>query len=230
VKKILLASIAALAFSSACAFAADMPAKAPLYQAAAPVFNWSGFYVGVNGGGLWGRTNQPEPDVFMDIHGGFAGGTAGYNWQAGNWVWGLEGDGDWLRMQATQFVTCPSGCTTKFDALGTARTRLGYASGQYLLYATGGAAFTHARIFSGSGVINGPWDGKTGWTAGAGIEGMINQNWSWKIEYLFASFGHFADAPAAIPTFASDNRFNIVRLGLNYKFGDFGKAPLGAKY
>ena len=227
VKKFVAMAITAVALHGAAALAADMPAKARVYQAA-PIFNWSGFYAGVNGGWLWGRPNQPEPDVFMDIQGGLVGGTAGYNWQAGNWVLGVEGDWDWLRMQATQFFSCISGCTTKFDDFGTARARLGYANGQYLVYATGGAAFTRARIFSGNGAINGPWDSTTGWTVGAGIEGMINQNWSWKIEYLYARFGHFADAPAIAPTFASDNQFNIVRVGLNYKF-DWGKSPVVAK-
>jgi outer membrane immunogenic protein len=231
-KGFVVAGFTATLFCGAQAFATDLPARAPAYKAApAPVFNWTGFYAGVNGGGVWGRTDQPDPDVFMNIHGGLVGGTAGYNWQAGNWVLGLEGDWDWLSMKATQFVSCPaSGCTTKFDELGTARARLGYAYGQYLVYATGGAAFTRARIFSGNGAINGPWDTITGWTAGAGIEGMINQNWSWKIEYLFASFGHFADAPAIAPTFATDNRFNIVRAGINYRFGDWGKSPVFAKY
>jgi outer membrane immunogenic protein len=215
-KRIHVAGIAVAALYCAPAFAADMPAKAP----AAQLFNWTGFYVGANAGGLWGTTDQPEPDVFMNLRGGMAGGTAGYNWQAGNWVLGLEGDFDWLSMKSTQFFTCASGCTTKFDDFGTARARLGYASGPYLLYATGGAAFTRARIFSGNGTIDGPWDGTTGWTAGAGVEGMINQNWSWKLEYLYASFGHFADAPAIVPTFASQNHFDTVRAGLNYRFGN----------
>ena len=202
------------------ALAADMPVPAPAYKAAPALFNWTGFYVGVNAGGLWGTTNQPEPDVFMNIRGALVGGTAGYNWQAGNWVFGFESDLDWASMKATQFVTCPaSGCTTKFDAFASARVRLGVANGPYLLYATGGAAFTRARIFSGNGVVDGPWDIATGWTAGAGIEGAIDRNWSWKVEYLYANFGHFADAPAVAPTFASDNHFNIVRAGLNYRFG-----------
>ncbi|HLL27434.1 MAG TPA: outer membrane protein [Xanthobacteraceae bacterium] len=215
-KKLLLAAGVAFALLSAPLRAADYPLKAP-----PALFNWTGFYVGANGGGLWGTTDQPEPDVFMNIRGSMAGGTAGYNWQAGNWVLGVEGDFDWAHMQATQFVTCGSGCTTKFDEFGSARARLGYANGMYLLYATGGAAFTRARIFSGSGVINGPWDTTTGWTVGGGLEGALSRNWSWKIEYLFARFDHFADAPAAIPTFASQNKFDIVRAGVNYRFGSW---------
>jgi outer membrane immunogenic protein len=217
--RLLIAGIGAAALQSASAFAADMPSPAPVHKAApAPLFNWTGFYLGVNGGGTWGRTNQPTPDVFMNISGGILGGTAGYNWQAGNWVLGIEGDLDWASMKANQFVTCPaSGCTTKFDAFASVRGRLGVTNGPYLLYATGGAAFTRARIFSGNGVVDGPWDIATGWTAGAGIEGAIDRNWSWKVEYLYASFGHFADAN--LVTWADNNKFNVVRAGLNYRFG-----------
>jgi outer membrane immunogenic protein len=220
--KFLVAGIAAAALYNVSAIApvlaADMPVPAPAYKAAPALFNWTGFYAGVNGGGIWGRTNQPTPDVFMNIGGGLLGGTAGYNWQAGNWVLGIEGDLDWASMKATQFVTCPaSGCTTKFDAFASARGRLGVVNGPYLFYATGGAAFTRARIFSGNGVVDGPWDVATGWTAGAGIEGAVDRNWSWKVEYLYASFGHFADAN--LVTWADNNKFNVVRVGLNYRFG-----------
>src|SRR5258708_12887188 len=70
----------------------------------------------------------------MNISGGLLGGTAGYNWQTGNWVFGVEGDLDWASMKATQFVTCPaSGCTTKFDAFASARAPPGVANPPYLL-------------------------------------------------------------------------------------------------
>jgi outer membrane immunogenic protein len=226
-KKLLLAGIAAAAFCSAPVLADNTPPKDATYQNADPLFDWSGFYLGLNAGGIWGRTNQPIPDVFMDIHGGLIGGTAGYNWQSGNRVFGIEGDYDWAHLKETQFVSCGTGCTSDFKNFGTVRARLGYANGAYLVYATAGAAFTSARVFSGNGVISGKRDGTTGWTVGAGIEGMFAGNWSWKVEYLYAHFGKFAVAES--DAFIDDTNLNIVRVGINYRFAT-GNGPTGRKY
>src|SRR5215475_1314704 len=99
-KKLLIGVIAATAFFGATALAADLPTKAPIYPAAAPVFTWSGFYLGIVGGGGWGHTrhtnsfNQATSGT-VDINGGLFGGTYGFNWQSGSWVFGLEGDISW---------------------------------------------------------------------------------------------------------------------------------------
>src|SRR5262245_56524065 len=83
----------------ATANAADLPrrfnpAPQPVY---APVYNWTGFYIGINGGGAWGSSRWDSVGSF-DVSGGMLGGTIGYNWQAYQWVFGLEGDIDWTNI------------------------------------------------------------------------------------------------------------------------------------
>src|SRR3990172_5088830 len=102
-KRVVLAGIGALAMVTimGAANAADiqrrqaMPAKAPMYMA--PAYNWTGFYIGVNGGGGWGRSDWSNAGGTADsnLSGGLVGGTIGYNYQAGQAVFGLEGDLDW---------------------------------------------------------------------------------------------------------------------------------------
>ena len=110
------------------ASAADMPTKAPAYQAPA-AYNWTGFYVGINGGGGWGRSNWDGiPTGSFNTSGGLIGGTLGYNWQTGPWVLGLEGDIDWANINGNSSAAgCVPNCNTKTDWLGTIRGRVGYA-------------------------------------------------------------------------------------------------------
>src|ERR1700758_3743392 len=108
-----------------CAAAADL-SVAPLYKApppqASPVYNWTGFYLGANGGGGWGRSWWQSQSTGIDLSGGQVGGTAGYNWQFGNAVLGLEGDIDWSNLKGTASSTlCPFGCTTSDTWLSTVR-------------------------------------------------------------------------------------------------------------
>src|SRR3954466_13943501 len=98
-RRVLLTTTALLAVAATTAVAADlpraMPAKAPAYV---PVgYNWTGFYVGINGGYGWGRSRWSSFGASADPAGGMIGGTVGYNWQAmgSPWVFGLEGDADW---------------------------------------------------------------------------------------------------------------------------------------
>src|SRR5438309_3603906 len=103
--------------------------KAPAYTAPAYA-NWSGFYVGLNGGYGFGKSSWSGGGVTtgdFDVKGAMAGGTVGYNFQTGTWVWGLEGDLDWSGMKGSTTSNCPASCETKNDWLGTARGRLGYA-------------------------------------------------------------------------------------------------------
>src|SRR5437870_4720407 len=115
---ILRTAVAALivAALTGAAGAADLPGrypppvmKAPVYS---PMYNWTGFYLGLNGGGAWGHTSWDHAGGF-DVSGGLVGGTAGYNWQTGQFVFGLEGDIDWTHINGTLTnVVCPFGCTT----------------------------------------------------------------------------------------------------------------------
>src|SRR6202050_2239748 len=123
--------------------AADL-SLAPLYKAPPPemvqAYNWTGFYLGLNGGGGWGDSHW-EGTGHADLSGGQVGGTAGYNWQLGRTVLGLEADIDWNHMQGS--TACPAwggSCSTTETWLSTVRGRAGYAFGSVLPYVTGGLA------------------------------------------------------------------------------------------
>src|SRR5262249_53181454 len=122
-KTVLAACIAAGALLAAQgADAADL-SVAPLYKAppptATPAYNWSGFYLGINGGGGWGGSTWDTNATHIGTSGGLVGGTAGYNWQIGGAVVGLEGDIDWANLKGTNTTTgCPAGCTTSDTWLG----------------------------------------------------------------------------------------------------------------
>lgn len=209
-------------------FAADLPTpayKAPIYVA--PIFTWSGFYVGINGGYAWGHSdwnNAPMGNVSLNAKGGMVGGTIGYNLQTGTWVWGLEGDIDatWIDGSsqaggAGSVCDGPNGCETKNSWLATARGRIGFAWDRFLPYITGGAAFGNIKATPNGGAsVN---KTKVGWTAGAGVEWAFYGPWSAKLEYLYADLGSITCDTA---TCGSDTtvslKTNMVRAGINYRF------------
>ena len=141
-KRVFLASVALMALTGAAAAADLPPAPAPYYKApyAAPYYNWTGFYLGVNGGGGFGRSSWDSTGSF-DLTGALAGGTIGYNYQYGRAVIGAEGDIDWSGMKGSTTAGCAAGCQTSDSWLSTVRARLGYAADRFLPYVTGGAAF-----------------------------------------------------------------------------------------
>lgn len=221
----LLACIGVVAFvaSAATANAADlarrstMPTKAPAYLA--PVFTWTGFYLGLNAGYGWGIANASGP-VFgstgdFNVKGAMIGGTIGYNLQTGPWVWGLEGDVDFSDMKGG--IGCP-GCGVDNRWFATARGRIGYAMGRVLPYLTGGAAFGDIRI--NDPVLSGSSDTKVGWTVGAGVEYAFLPNWSAKAEYLYADLGSTSCGAAACIFGPLDVslKAHIFRAGVNYHF------------
>ena len=136
-KRLVTATIGLLAFAAAPALAADLPRKAPPMPAA-PLWSWSGFYIGVNGGYSWGRSSRdlnffnPLTGVVIasatgagrDLDGGVFGGQLGYNWQTANWVFGIETDAQWTGQKGGTTVLCPvAGCfPTLAVAPGGART------------------------------------------------------------------------------------------------------------
>jgi hypothetical protein len=137
-----LVSLAALTGTAA---AADLPprmAPQPYYKApvAVPVYNWTGFYIGINGGGGFGSSTWDRTGSFH-TSGGLVGGTVGYNYQFGQGVVGLEGDIDWANINGTTNTACPFGCKTSDHWLSTVRGRLGYAADRFMPFVTGGAAF-----------------------------------------------------------------------------------------
>jgi outer membrane immunogenic protein len=222
-RRLMIAStsaIALLALSGAGQAADILPTKAPpmMVPAVAPGFSWTGLYVGVNGGGAWGRSYWDSAGAF-DLSGGLVGGTLGYNYQIGSAVLGIEGDGDWTDISGSGAnAGCPLGCTTSNSWLATVRGRLGYAADRFLPYITGGAAFGNIKAstpgFPGGSATN------AGWTAGAGIEYAISRNWSLKAEYLYVDLGHF-DCGLSCSLIAPDHvsfNANIVRGGINFRF------------
>jgi outer membrane immunogenic protein len=200
---------------------AEMPAKAPAYLAA-PIYNWTGLYLGLNGGGGWGRSSWDStlaPTGDFNTSGGVIGGTAGYNWQMGQAVFGLEGDIDWSNIRGTaSTAACPPGCETRNTWLSTVRGRLGYAADRWMPYITGGVALGDIRA-NFPGAIGGSAS-KAGWTVGGGLEFALAGNWTAKAEYLYVNLGTF-DCGANCGTAGPDNikfNANIVRGGINYRF------------
>jgi outer membrane immunogenic protein len=218
-KRFVLAGVGALAVMTAMgsANAADiqrrqaMPAKAPAYVQA---YNWTGGYVGINGGGGWGRSDFSAPFATSGFRtsGGVVGGTVGYNWQANQAVFGVEADLDWSNIRGSSACGVGLTCETRNNWLGTARGRIGYAFDRFLPYVTGGLAFGNVKTsITGLGDSS---NTKTGYALGAGLEAALSGPWTAKIEYLYADLGRSGSL------LGSDARFNtnLVRGGLNYRF------------
>jgi outer membrane immunogenic protein len=237
-KKLIFAG-AILATSSVCASAADLAVKAPPMVPA--VFSWTGGYGGIAGGYGWGHSDQTDPgipaalipfnnnvgDGHFSTNGGLLGGTLGYNWQKGPWVYGVEGDFSWADIKGQSSVCGPTTgtphpCGTSLDALGTFRGRVGYAAGatgNWLLYATGGLAIGELRGWDALTPASGN-DWRAGWTVGAGVETVIAPHWTAKLEYLHVDLGN-GQVFNIVPGIAESVSFkaDIVRAGINYKFG-----------
>jgi len=211
-KKVLLAALMAGVASSA--MAADLPTRkappAPQVYSAPPVFSWTGFYVGVNGG--WGGGTGGKD--FGNVSGGLVGGTVGYNYQIGQFVVGLEGDWDWADL--TKSGTNNFGYyKNKADDLVTVRARAGYAIDRALLYVTGGYAGVDDKISLPGSYSSSEW--RNGGVIGAGLEYAFTNNISAKAEYLYAPVGSKSYWDGSNYG-KSDLNLSLVRVGLNYKF------------
>jgi outer membrane immunogenic protein len=220
-KCLLLASVGVLAMASL-ANAADLPrqmvTKAPAYVA--PYYNWTGFYLGINGGGGWGSSSWDSTGSF-DVSGGMIGGTAGYNWQMGAWVLGLEGDIDWASIKgSTNVPGCVGGgCTTENTWVGTARGRVGYAFDRWMPYVTGGAAF--GGVNASHAGFTGQSSTQVGWAAGVGVEFAVVNNVTAKVEYLHYDLGSFTCGLNCGNGLVNDTvSFNadVIRGGVNLRF------------
>lgn len=210
-------ALAAVMAAPLAAHAADLPNtyKSPAYVAPA-YSSWTGFYVGLNGGYGFGKSNWDVPAVSISPKGALFGVTAGYNFQTGTWVWGLEGDIDYSGMKGT--ASCPGGdCETKNSWLGTVRGRIGYAGwNNWLPYITGGLAMGDIKASRSTGSAT---KTKIGYALGAGVEYALMTSWSVKLEYLYADLGKFDCGISCGAT--TDNvsfKANIIRAGINYRF------------
>lgn len=224
-KKILFATVAAIALTSAMpAAAADLGPrygynKTPAY--AAPIWTWTGFYLGAHLGGAFGGSNNFNGLALNDNDARFMGGVqAGADWQFyGNWVVGAEGQYSWLSRNNASAVF-PGGLVYNNDqrALGSVTARLGYAFGPALVYVKGGYAYADNReTVTFAGVPIGftlDTNHNHGWTVGGGVEYGLGGPWTIKAEYLHVDLG---DGGSVLGSTA-DFRTDIVRAGLNYRF------------
>ena len=228
--------------------AADVLTKAPP-PAAASEYDWTGFYVGGHLGYAWGSSNWTTTpgaagsldmfqgfDVFKGTGSFFAGLQAGYDYMLPNrFVIGAEADASFPSIQnpegisigGTSTFSSPVGPESYSETVlssGTVRGRIGYAPGNWLLYATGGFAWTYDQLTLtqlAAGTTDMPFLWRLGWAAGAGVEVPVAPHWTASIQYLYSDYGHsnvlFANAAQQID---SDLSLQELRAGLNYRFGD----------
>jgi outer membrane immunogenic protein len=235
-KGFLIATSAGFAAAAAMpgAQAADMPIKAPRYVE--PAASWAGWYIGASAGAAWQKsdvnTNSgfveccyrfiPNPNASISKTGFIGGGQIGYNWQHGNFVFGLEGDISGLNGRAsTSFATdyTAGSYSSKIRWLSTVRGRFGLAVGDTMAYMTAGVAFGGVKntvTYDEFGTYSRSKT-KTGWTIGGGVEHMLNRNWTIGLEGLFVDLGDTTVGPRSKTTRFS-NQAVIGRLKLNYKF------------
>jgi outer membrane immunogenic protein len=202
-----LANMAMMTLGLASASAADLSARKTMPYKAQPyaqIYNWNGFYLGVNGGGGWGDSDSSNGFK------GLVGGTVGYNYQVSQAVFGLEGDIDWSDLSRTKNCAAFS-CETRNNWLSTVLGRLGYAFDRFMPYVTGGVAF--GDIKTSVAGIGDSSSTRTGWAVGGGLEAAIAGPWTAKVEYLHVDLGS-GDSPVG-----SSESFetNIVRAGINYR-------------
>jgi outer membrane immunogenic protein len=239
----ILAAVALAVGAAAPAVAADLPARAPATYTKAPaivepIYDWSGFYVGINGGGATGRVDWTDDSGLGDegSHnptGGTVGGQFGYRWQMSSWVFGLEAQGNWADFSGSNISNLSAvfgGTTTnqtKTDAFGLFTGQIGYAWDRALFYVNGGAAvvdnkYTSTTVGQGFDTIN---DTRWGAAVGAGFEYAFAPNWSvgFQYDHLFMGTKDINDG------FITDNikqDVDVFTARLNYKFG----GPVVARY
>jgi outer membrane immunogenic protein len=217
----LLSAIALPIAFCACAapaLAADIPGRrAPQQQFyAPPAFTWTGFYLGANAGANWGDfTNSAS---FLGTKTGLTvGGTAGYNYQIGQIVVGLEGDYNYSGLGGRGFSFGVNQVRGDLTSFGTLRGRLGVAFDRALIYATGGYAVGFTSLESGAFKSN---NTHHGYAIGAGLEYGFTNNISAKAEYLYMPLG--SQSSFVIPGLGAGSKTGIdasvLRAGVNYRF------------
>jgi outer membrane immunogenic protein len=213
------------------------------------IYSWSGFYIGANGG--WGQSHNCWDYVPVvgavfgegcaDRSGGLIGGQIGYRWQASQWVFGLEAQGDWADLHSSRVsIINPAFSTAvKTDGIGLFTGQIGYAWDAALLYVKGGAAVTSNRydIFTTLGGVGVASASSTRWGAavGVGLEYGFAPNWSLGVEYDHLFLGDANNSFSVVNPIVAGaaNRISqdvdMVTLRINYRFGGYG-APVTARY
>ena len=253
-KKFLLGTVGLVALSMAApASAADLRAR-PYTKAPAPMmvamYDWSGFYIGANGGYGWSRKCWDIANLVgtftsegcHDADGGTVGGQIGYRWQAAQWVFGLEAQGNWADFHGSNVsLTDPRFRNdTRVDAFGLFTGQVGYAFNNALLYVKGGAAVVSDRYRSFNAanvqVTNNVDDTRWGGVIGVGMEYGFAPNWSFGVEYnhmflqdrtySFTNNGVFGVAGTPFATDRIRQDVDLVTARINYRWG----GPVVAKY
>jgi outer membrane immunogenic protein len=233
------------------ASAADLGARynkaAPMM---APVYDWSGFYLGVNGGygssrKCWDATASATAAILPasaegchDATGGTFGGQIGYRWQASSWVFGLEAQGNWADFSGSNVSTSPLFAgnvnRSRVDSFGLFTGQIGYAWNNTLLYVKGGAAVTSDRydtFIASVPVVTGRED-RWGSTVGVGLEYGLSPNWTVGVEYDHMFMGNRNVNFRAVPGGAFDGTerirqdVDLITARINYKWG----GPVAARY
>jgi outer membrane immunogenic protein len=255
-KRILSASVALASLSFAgTALAADMAYKAAPMPA--PMYNWTGFYIGGNVGGGWdhlkatelppGSVSFPAGTAFAtnNLSGVLGGLQGGYNWQPANnhFVFGVEGEYSWADLTGTETTISPingfnSTVSAKLKDLALATGRFGFAADNWFVYVKAGGAWGQGSSF-GTGTTRGgaffdntsSSTNRTGGVVGLGVEWGFAPNWSTKIEYNYVAFNgaDVAIASTAGPTtfVHSTENISIVKAGVNYRFNWGAPGPAG---
>jgi len=234
------------------ASAADMAVKAaPPPAPVMAIYNWSGFYIGANGG--WAQSRNcfdfvttvagTIGDGCNDRSGGVIGGQIGYRWQANQFVFGLEAQGDWADLTNTRVSLLDPTLSTRVrtDAIGLFTGQIGWAWNAALFYVKGGAAvtddsFTILDTATGLGLVT---SGATRWggTLGVGFEYGFAPNWSIGAEYDHLWMGtannSFTSTDPRLVGIANDRvrqDVDMLTLRINYRFGAWGAPPVAARY
>jgi len=218
-----------------------------------PAPTWTGCYIGIEGGWAWGHSEPKRLDISSttatpvtvtttsfaayDIDGGLIGGTVGCNLQSsGGFVLGVESDLSWINKKGSAFDVPAVGVSNNITEerwLETTRLRLGWAAGNFLLYATGGAAFADVKYTACSPALccesQAKW--RVGLAYGGGAEWKFDRNWSAKIEYLHIDFENQQYLTPSRLGFQNRGGGvsvddDIVRVGINYKFDRREAVPL----
>jgi len=219
-QKLFLACIVAAGLLSGSALASDLPVKAPTYKApvAPPPYDWSGFYVGANLGGGWsnGSLNIPGNNLYGGLTEFIAGVQAGYNLQAGHFLFGVEGDFDWASFRRPVLPTPTLGGVDQ-HWISTVAGRVGLVHDRWLVFAKVGGGWVQ-----GDATLNLPgtvWNGsstRSGWLAGGGIEYGFKSHWTVKLEYNYLGLSNW-NSPT-VPSVAFNRDLQMVKAGINYKF------------
>ena len=235
-KRILLTTVAfgALGLVSP-VLGADLPTYSKAPALAAPVYDWTGFYVGGFGGGGYGNHNLDNalgPAGFADFtvnyssQGELAGGEAGYNVQSGRYVFGVEGDLFWSNINGGDAFALGSNDATNLRWGGTLRARSGFTVDRLLMFFTGGWAYGDL-VHTNTDPVNGVdqfTNNRNGLTGGGGIAYALTGNLIGKLEYRYYDFGAYSRAgtpltPNGQLPYTVNSTYSVITLGLDFKFG-----------